>query len=99
MPEEPTATTTLETPAPPPALPPDPATAQAVGAGTAVETVTREEHQRELDRYRNEVGQAKRAQAELEKRLRELETANQTEAERLAAKAKRADELEPELAA
>ncbi len=95
MPDDPTTTPAADTP--PPAPPPDPAPPSGAGAGTAVETISREEHQRELDRYRNEVGQAAKRAKELEARLKQLEEANQTEAERLAAQAKRAEDLEPEV--
>ena len=56
------------------------------------------EHQRELDRYRNEAGQAAKKARDLEKKLQELEDAGKTETERLQARAKAADELEPKLA-
>lgn len=59
-------------------------------AGTAQETVSKAEHQRELDRYRNEMGQ-------LKKQLQEMTDSQKSDAEKLAEKAKRADELEPEV--
>lgn len=66
---------------------------------TAPETVSREEHQRELDRYRNEVGQANKRLAELEKLIADRDEATKSEAEKLAAKAAKAEQLEPEVAA
>jgi chromosome segregation ATPase len=75
------------------------ATGEKTAETTAPETVTRDEHQRELDRYRNQYGQEKKAREALEKRLQELEDAQKTETQRLAEKAARADELTPALEA
>jgi hypothetical protein len=72
------------TPAPEPATDPNPAPPE--------ETIPKSEHQRELDRLRNELGQFKR-------RTRELEDASKSEAEKLAERAKLADTLEPEVTA
>jgi hypothetical protein len=66
--------------------PPAPAAPPATGE----ETISRAEHQRLMDQLRNEAGQTK-------KRLKELEDASKSEAERLAEKAARADALEPKI--
>ncbi len=103
MPDEPTGTPPAgPPPAPPapPAPPPDPPPAPAPpGDGTPAETVTKADHERELDRYRGQVGDANKRAKELETRLKTLEDASKSDAEKLAERAKRADELEPELTA
>lgn len=80
---------------PPPAPNPDP------NGGTGGETEAerlKAEHNRELDRYRNEIGQERKRATELEKRLQQLEDANKTEQERLQARAEKATELEQQVA-
>jgi septal ring factor EnvC (AmiA/AmiB activator) len=66
---------------------------------TAPETVLREDHQREIDRYRNQYGQERKQREELEARIAELEQAGKSEAERLQAKAAEADQLAPRVRA
>lgn len=83
-------------PAPPAAPAVDPVP-PAPPADVASETVAREEHLREVDRYRKQWGEEKKAKEELEKRLKALEDAGKSEAERLAAKAQQADELAPKV--
>ena len=79
-----------------PAAAPTSATPEAAAA--AAETVTREEHLREVDRYRNQFGQEQKRAAEAEKRLKALEDANKSETERLTEKAQKADTLETTVA-
>jgi hypothetical protein len=67
----------------------------AAGAGTGTETVSKAEHDKELDKYRNQVGQTKKQLDEALARLKQLEDAGKTEAEKLAEKAKAAEVLQP----
>lgn len=68
------------------------------GAGTGTETVSRADHEKELDRYRNQVGQEKKRADDMAARVKALEDAGKSEADRLAEKARQADELQPRVA-
>ena len=63
-------------------------------AETAPETITAEEHQRELTRARNQYGAERRVREELEKRLKSLEDERKTETERLTERAAQVEPLE-----
>jgi hypothetical protein len=83
-------------PAPEPQAPQAP---PAAPPATAPETIAREDHQREVDRYRNQYGQERKAREELEARIAELEQAGKSEQEKLQAKAAEAEQLAPRVRA
>ena len=70
--------------APPAALP-----------ATSTETIAKTEHERELDRYRNQVGAEKKKSEELAAELAAIKEAGKSEAEKIAAKAAELDALLP----
>lgn len=61
-------------------------------------TVSKDEHERELDRYRNQIGQANKQLEELKAELNQLREAGKSEQQKLQEKADRAAALEEQAA-
>lgn len=69
----------------------------AAGQTDATATVSLSEHKSEVDRYRNQFGQEKKAREALEKRLQAIEDERKPEIERLTERAGKVETLEQQL--